>query len=394
MLAGTAAASPTLLIRGAGAGHGVGMSQEGALGYAMHHYSYTTILARYYSGTTIGHISSAERVRVLLQGNKRTASFSHAELANGHPLDPGASYTVKLTANHDLSLTGPGLNINAAHIDVSASEPVSLLGAADNGVRDGLYRGSLEFAPALHGGLVVINSVPIESYVAGTIAGEVSSSWPASALAAQAVASRTYALTAHAGPSGEFDVYSDTRSQLYRGILAETATTNAAVRATARQVVTYRGHPVITYFFASSGGQTEDVQNAFPGSQPAPWLQGVPDPFDRGPLHSWSISMSFSTAAARLGNLVRGSFRGVEVLKRGYSPRILWANVIGSAGRTQVSGAALSARLGLYGSWAYFSVRTAHGLTPEPDLSSTVPQAPSELASSAQGGTSPEQPTG
>ena len=106
------------------------------------------------------------------------------------------------------------------------------------------------------------------------------------------------------------------------------------------------------------------MQNAFPGAAPEPWLRGVPDPYDQGPQHSWSESMSFATAAARLRGLVQGAFRGIEVLRRGYSPRIVSAYVLGSAGHTQVSGPELEERLGLDDTWAYFSVRTAHGVQP------------------------------
>jgi stage II sporulation protein D len=202
---------------------------------------------------------------------------------------------------------------------------------------------------------------------------------PAAALQAQAVASRTYALTAHAGGS-KFDVYSDTRSQVYRGRAGETPSSNLAVAATAGQIVTYEGRPAITYFFASSGGRTEDVQNAFLGSVPEPWLQGVPDPFDTGPLHSWSMSMSFAAVTSHLRGLVHGSFRGIEVLKRGYSPRILTANVLGSKGRTTVSGDELAARLGLYDTWAYFSLSNTHGVKPEPDHSGSTPTPPAAPA--------------
>ncbi len=79
--------------------------------------------------------------------------------------------------------------------------------------------------------------------------------------------------------------------------------------------------------------------------------------------------MSFAAAATRLRGLFRGAFRGIEVLRRGYSPRIVAAYVLGSAGRTEVDGPELASRLGLDSTWAYFSVRTAHGVTPEPDLS-------------------------
>jgi len=192
---------------------------------------------------------------------------------------------------------------------------------------------------------------------------------------AQAVASRTYALTAHAG-GASFDVYADSRSQVYRGTAAETPQTNAAVAATAGQVVTYEGRPVITYFFASSGGRTENVEYGFPGTPPEPWLRGTLDPYDRGPLHRWKLTIGFASAAARLHGLVRGSFRGIEVRRRGFSPRIRSAYVLGSAGRTGVTGAELAARLGLHDAWAYFSVRDGRTVRPEPDRSGAAP-APS-----------------
>jgi SpoIID/LytB domain protein len=303
---GIAAASATLVIDGAGDGHGVGMSQEGALGYAEHGYSYQAILAHYYTGTTLGSVSRGTVVRVLLHGK--------------------------------------------------------------------------------------IHRIPLETYVRGVVGAEMPASWPAAALEAQAVASRTYALTDHAG-GARFDVYADTRSQVYLGAKAATAQTNAAVAATAGQVVLYGGQPAITYFFASSGGETESVQNAFPGSTPEPWLQAVADPYDQGPLHRWTVSMSFATATARLHGLVRGSFRGIEVLRRGYSPRIVSAYVLGSAGRTLVSGPELEDRLGLDATWAYFSVRTAHGTTPEPDLSGrAAPPAPEQTVPGSSAAPAPTSP--
>jgi len=224
-----------------------------------------------------------------------------------------------------------------------------------------------------------VKRIALETYVRGVVAAEVSSSWPMAALEAQAVASRTYALTAHAGGS-RFDVYPDDRSQVYLGKAAETTRTNAAVAATAGQVVTYGGRPAITYFFAGSGGHTESIQNAFPGSTPQPWLVGVADPYDTGPLHRWTVTMSFASAASRLVGLVNGSFKGIEVVRRGSSPRIVSAWVLGSRGRTLVSGPELAARLGLYDTWAYFSVKDSHGLRPEPDASGQASATPAPAA--------------
>jgi SpoIID/LytB domain protein len=299
----SSASGTTLVIDGAGDGHGVGMSQEGALGLAEHGWSYQAILAHYYAGTALGQAPADARVRVLQAGGVRT--------------------------------------------------------------------------------------IPLERYVRGVVAAEMPAGWPAAALRAQAVASRTYALTAHAGGS-RFDVYADTRSQVYRGAAAETARTNAAVAATAGEIVVYGAHPrpAITYFFASSGGATENIENAFPGSAPAPWLRGVADPFDQGSLHRWRLSLSFAAAGTRLRGIVKGAFRGIEVLRRGASPRIVSARVLGSAGASTIGGAELAARLGLYDTWAYFSVRDGPRLTREPDRSGRA--SPPPVESQAPGGVPPE----
>jgi SpoIID/LytB domain protein len=236
-----------------------------------------------------------------------------------------------------------------------------------------------------------VAKVALERYVRGVVSAEMPSNWPLPALEAQAVASRTYALTAHAGGS-RFDVYSDTRSQVYLGVAAETATTNAAVAATAGQIVLYAGRPATTYFFASSGGMTENIENAFIGSQPQPWLRGVEDPYNAGPAFNWKIAISFTAAAARLKGLVKGSFHGIEVLKRGVSPRIVSAEILGSAGVTPLSGGELAERLGLTATWAYFGVQNGQRVRPGPDRSGHRPAtqaptgSPAPVATGPQGG--------
>ncbi len=159
-------------------------------------------------------------------------------------------------------------------LPLSGGATFRLLGRADNGVRDGLYRGSLEIRVASASGLNAINTLGIESYLAGVVPSESPPIWPPEALKAQAVAARTYASATGVGGKG-FDQYPDTRSQMYRGFNAETAATNNAVDSTAGEVVTYNGEPVVTYFFSTSGGHTENVENVFTNSDPKPWLKGV-----------------------------------------------------------------------------------------------------------------------
>lgn len=291
-----AASNATLVIHGAGDGHGVGLSQWGAYGFAIHNWSDTQILRHYYQSTEIGHISKKRIVKVLLNGK--------------------------------------------------------------------------------------VKKVPIEAYVRGVVAAEMPSTWPKAALQAQAIASRTYAITDHAGGS-KFDVYSDTRSQMYLGKAAETPASNAAVKETQGQIVTYHHKPAITFFFASSGGRTENVQDSFIGASPQPWLKGVVDPYDQGPLHKWTVNISFVKAQRLLKGLVLGTFKGIEVIQRGFSPRVVSAYILGSKGKTEVSGPELESRLHLDCAWAYFFVQRSGKLHPEPDLSGRKPTAEEE-------GTAPE----
>ena len=236
----------------------------------------------------------------------------------------------------------------------TTSDAVRLGGRAINGRSGGAYRGVLEFRAGPFG-LSTINVVGLDDYVQGVVPVESPASWPIEALKAQAVAARTYAITTSKGGDG-FDQYPDTRSQVYGGVGVETAATNQAVAETAGEVVTYGGEPVVTYFFSTSGGRTENVENSF-GGEPEPWLRSVEDPYDTAsPRHRWGpIRMSLASAGARLGGLVKGSFRGIKVVKRGQSPRVLSAYVLGTRGRTRVSGATLRSRFGLYDTWAYFS---------------------------------------
>jgi stage II sporulation protein D len=230
------------------------------------------------------------------------------------------------------------------------------------------------------GGKVV--KLPLERYVRGVVAAEMPPSWPAAALEAQAVASRTYALTSRAGGS-RFDVYADTRSQVYRGAAAETPQTNAAVAATAGQVVEYEGLPVATYFFAASGGMTENIENSFIGVEPEPWLVGVEDPYDSAHSPTWKLTLSFAAAAKRLHGLVKGTFRGIEVLTRGASPRIVTAEVLGSRGVTSISGPELAGRFGLESTWAFFSVKRGTKIVREPDRSGRAGAAPKKKPAAA-----------
>jgi stage II sporulation protein D len=239
-------------------------------------------------------------------------------------------------------------------LPVYGGSTLRVFGGADNGVRNGLYRGSLEVRTARGPGLNAINVVSIDDYVQGVVPAEVPPVWPPEALKAQAVAARTYALATGVGGLG-FNQYADTRSQVYRGFGAETPATNLAVAETHGEVVTYNGAIVVTYFFSTSGGHTENVENVFSRSPPRPWLQGVADPHDdASPYHRWGpYRLSRRDIERRLGGLVPGRFRRLDQLDRGVSPRVVSARIVGSRGARRVTGPQLRAELGLRDTWFY-----------------------------------------
>lgn len=385
-------AASTFTIRGAGFGHGVGMSQYGAMGYAQHGASYTDILSHYYSDTSLGTAPSNEIVRVLL-ASPRVASFSGATRAGSRPLNSAKTYQASATLSGQVvlrSATGRKLATFAAPMTVTSSGPIQLQGNAANGVRDGQYPGWFEFRPSPVGGVLAINAIGLEQYVAGVVSAESPSSWPAAALQAQAVAARTYAITSNVGGDG-FGQYADTRSQMYKGVAAEGPASNAAVNATRGRVVTYNGQPVTTYFFSTSGGQTENVENSL-GGAPKPWLKSVDDPYDSvSPWHRWSLKMSMKQASKKLGSLVQGTFRGIQITQRGVSPRVVRAQVIGTDGRTNVSGADLRRKFGLRDTWASFTAISGHKENPEDTAANTSGNSsggssPSARAAAATGG--------
>ncbi len=381
-----AQAQRLLIVDGAGDGHGVGMSQTGAQGLALHGYSDVQILSHYYTGTQVGTLAPGRRVSVLLQSEVRAAVFSGALRAGGRRLGAGATYVVTSSATPgDLVLQsehGRTLAQVPSPLTITGASPLTLDGRAQNGVVNGRYRGSLRVLAGARG-LEVVNVLSVESYARGVVPDESPPSWAPAELEAQAIAARSYAVASKPA-SADFAVYAGTVSQMYGGVAAEKPETDAAVAATAGQVVTYAGAPVTAYYFASSGGETEDVQNAFPGVAPQPWLLGVPDPYDHARFGP--ITLTLGSAAHRLGHLLQGSLQRIVVLRRGVSPRIVTADIVGSAGTTTVSGPTLAGALGLPSTWACFAVTGASG-TPPAGWDAPCKAPPS-------GATGPSGPTG
>jgi stage II sporulation protein D len=349
LFAPSARASVDWEVTGHGFGHGVGMSQYGAYGYAQHGKGYRFILGHYYQGTTIGTLAGPRIVRVLIAIDAGDVGFSGATSACGQSLDASRSYaahrvgrSVQLRSSGGKALANCGGKLRAA-------------GAGGVTIDGTPYRGALEVVPTDSdaGSLNAVDALPVDQYVKGVIPNESPASWPQAALRAQAVAARSFALTGGVSGNG-FDLYDDTRSQVYKGLSSETAATNEAAEATRGQVVMYGGQIAETFFSACSGGHTESVQNAFFGP-PIPYLVGVPDPYDGAcPLHNWQLKLSESEISSKLSSYLNGALKRVVVTQRGVSPRIVWAKLYGTGGVTKIRGDQLESALGAYSTWMTF----------------------------------------
>jgi stage II sporulation protein D len=363
--AAQAATSSNFTVRGAGFGHGIGLSQYGAYGYAAHGSNSRDIVLHYYKGTQLGNMAG-RTIRVLLQQGKGTVWISGATRAGSHKLDSTKSYRLMKKGIDAVELrTSGGKRIATMQgvVTVSSSSgSFALGGRAINGLSDGRYRGKLEVRAGTFGGLTAVNALSLDDYIQGVIVGEMPTSWPQQALEAQAIVARSYALTTDAG-GAIFDQYPDTRSQMYYGMSRETKGTNQAVQSTAGQVVMYGGTVASTYYFSTSGGRTENIENSWPGSSPVPYLRSVDDPYDNlSPRHRWRFVWSKSKLDAKLGSFVKGRLKSVKVTKRGESPRIVNAQVLGTRGSVNVTGPQLRSRLGLYDTWAYFvTIKSGQG---------------------------------
>jgi stage II sporulation protein D len=342
------AAAARWTIRGHGFGHGVGMSQYGAYGYAKHGKGYRSILKHYYRRTKIGRVAN-NSISVLLASGQGSVAFRKGRKACGKRLRPKRRYRFTDSRGRVTLRSGSGRKLAGCGRSGAAKGRGGILVEGK-----GTYRGKLK-AKASGGGLLAVNKVGLDDYARGVIANEMPSSWPQNALRAQAVATRSYGLSAGGGDG--FDVYDDTRSQVYGGKGSETEATDRAVRRTSNDVVRYRKQIVTAFFFSTSGGRTESIQYAF-GSEPVPYLKSVRDRYDRtSPYHKWKERYSQGEMESRLDGLFGGRLKKIKVTKTGDSPRIVRARVVGSRGSSRTSGSDLQGRLGLMSTWARFHKR-------------------------------------
>lgn len=360
------AASGGVTISGRGWGHGRGMGQWGALGYAVDHdWSSARILDHFYGGTTAGTVPNSTIGVELLGLRNGVVAVTGSSLAINGSAVGHAAVLVRRSGPGTLEVrTGPGCaGPWSAPTSRSAGAVVTATGAGVGVCEPGLvrgYRGGLAFVDT-GGVLAVVNRLPVEEYLRGVVPREAPASWAsagsgrgARALQAQAVAARSYAL------SGAFSSYATTcdttQCQVYRGAWTrpqaggaatslEDPRTDAAIAATSG-VVRKRGNGTVarTEFSASTGGWSAA------GEFPAVVDEG--DDTATNPHRAWSVTMSAAEMAARLGT---GPITGMAVARRsGLGPdggRVLQMRVVSGATVRTYTGAEVRSRLGLRSDW-------------------------------------------
>ncbi|HEX3708011.1 MAG TPA: SpoIID/LytB domain-containing protein [Mycobacteriales bacterium] len=396
----TVPSSGEFTVAGRGFGHGHGLSQWGAYGAAkVAGLSSNQILHFYYPHTTLDTKPVTQAVRVLLTALAAPSKgYVEFDPAAGLAVTPGPT----ATAGDDKAQVLPATATGGATIDhwrlrkqsqtvalqahwsgawhvqtadvgsgATISDPAALValvepnGKATKTVR---YRGQI-VAELVAGSMEAVDDVLVESYVDSVVPSEMSSSWPAAALQAQAVAARTYTYRAIGSPKASwYDLDGDTRDQAYGGFGSETQKTDDAVHATAGEIaVDSTDAPIFAQYSAADGGWTVS------GAQP--YLPAKRDPYDGAVpnnAHLWSVTLTATAIAAAYPSV--GTLSQLVITGRdghgAWGGRVTSMSIVGDKGSTTVTGAAFQSAFGLRSTW----------FRPTP-----LPAAPSALTATATG---------
>jgi len=349
------------------------MSQYGARGRALAGQSAAQILAQYYVGTTIGSIPLDTAIRVLLLDNFTPTSTAPLTIyGRGGPWSV-SGLGLEFPADARLQLYPPAYPTGPwrAVVDTSAAQvlydgPVApdlrVAGTTDATTVQlfskpstyDLFRGTLRVIAS--GQLVdVVNELPLEAYLRGVVPAEMPTSWPLEARIAQTIVARSFAAYQLRPTTGTFDVYDDTRSQVYLGVRQEKPDADAVISSTAGQVLLYGSSVANALFHSTAGGATENNENVFVSptgarvATPVAYLRGSSDrdpsgvPYDAGaPYATWQTKAytvaDLSTIFARDGRTNVGALTALDLRNRGVSGRLSSVTLIGTSGIRTVSG--------------------------------------------------------
>jgi SpoIID/LytB domain protein len=385
---------------GRGFGHGRGMGQWGALGYATGRsggpWTHSQILAHYYGGTTARELTVPNPLMaVLLQSRRGTALVVHQPkgvTVDGIDMDsPPVALRATLRADGKVDLQrghgcgGPWdpAEVIDAPVRMRAVDPsgerADLLRLCTSATSTISYRGDLAligetFDGKNPGTAEVVNLVDLQGLLRGVVPREMPASWGdlegglgLNALKAQAVAARSYAAAGdtrwgdlHSGFGAVASTCDTIFCQAYGGAMAdgtvrEDSRTDRAVIETRGEVRWRDGAVARTEFSASTGGWT--AGGVFPV------VEDVGDAMSTNPNHRWTTVVPRATIESRW-NL--GTLEGIQVTERNgvgeWGGRVVRMQLIGSARSVTITGNEFRSGLSLRSDW--FAVATPGDTTP------------------------------
>ena len=329
-------------LTGHGYGPGVGLSQWGAEERATAGQSHQQILSFYYPGTEIS-TAPATTIRVLLAEQSQLSVGSSAPF---RVVSADGESSVFEAGHYTATSSGLGGRVFALPARIVPGDAPLMLGG-------NRYRGTFELETD-GSQLQLVNALPLEQYVAEVVSVENPAYWPQEALRSQAIASRSYAL-ANLRPGASFDVYSDNRSQNYRGLRKEYPSAVEAAKATSGRVLRYQGKIVTAFFTAANGGMTSNTDGIW-GGGPLPYLAARPDPFDaRSPDSNWGpMRVAMPSLRAAFPQIPAGVLE-IKIATNS-AQRITMVSFVGQDGSVyQIDGTTFQQHLGLRSTFAELS---------------------------------------
>ena len=299
-----------------GNGHAHGLSQYGAQGAATQGLSHKTILKFYYAGTTLTTLpSSTIKVKLSKTGASLTV-LAESSLSVGKvgvlPVSGVARY--RLAADSGTTLTLQRLMTGAtAWTNVATKLPsgTAFTRGWGHSVRvylsDGTSTRYFDYLLAVRSGasVIAVDRVMLDSYTRGVVPREMPASWRTEAVAAQAVAARTYGRYAVEHPiNANYDICDSTMCQVYGGAVHFDAAGSVVYRddpvsivGNNNQVLQYASKTIFSQFSASNGGWSVY------GGQP--YMLAHADPYDAAggtdPYTLQSVTMSVASLAKAFG---------------------------------------------------------------------------------------------
>jgi SpoIID/LytB domain protein len=369
--AAAAVSGDSVTFVGHGWGHGRGMGQYGAYGYAIDQgWSYDAILAHFYGGTTLAGDAGNPAVSIeltALTGGPTTVQGPGLTV-DGAPVGDTAVEIVPDGQGNFLTLAGPGCGGPWRQVGPALASGLQVRTADGIAVTCGPtkltgYRGAVEVVNG-NGVQYALNITSADEYLFGVVPREMPASWAsggggrgAQAVRAQAVAARSYALGSSPRPASGATTCDTTACQVYGGYsevpystgvykALEDSRTNEAVQATSGQMIRAADSSIArTEFSSSTGGWTAG------GEFPA--VEDTGDATVSNTNHTWTASFSPASVAAALGV---GPIRSITVTERNglgaEGGRVLSVLVTETSGRaTSFSGDTVRLKLGLKSDW-------------------------------------------